>query len=91
MAIEQDVGRLNVAVNQTNLMTGLQGLGDLVDDAHRPSGIQRALGQRAVQVAALNKPHTHRKSTVNLPVVIDRHDMGVSNRAAAWASRRNRR
>ena len=43
--VEQDVGRFDVAVQQTDLVGGVQGLGDPLDDAHRPRRLQRPVGQ----------------------------------------------
>jgi len=34
--VEQNVGRLNVAMQQTHLVGGVQGQGNSLDDAHRP-------------------------------------------------------
>jgi len=45
VAIEQDVGRFDVAVHQPDLVGGVQCLGDPLDDAHRPRGLQRPGGQ----------------------------------------------
>ena len=68
-------------MDQPNLMGSMQGFGDLADDAHRAGGFQRAVGQHGGQVAALDQPHTHKQSAVDLPVVMDRdHMRGVQSR-----------
>ena len=40
---EQDVRRLDVAVQQADLMCGMQRRGDLLNDHHRPGRVQRPL------------------------------------------------
>jgi hypothetical protein len=46
-------------MHQTDLVGGVQRLGDLLDDAHRPRGIDGAVGEHGLQVAALDQPHVH--------------------------------
>lgn len=74
--VEQDVGWLDVAVDQPDVMGGMQGFGDLVDDADRAGGFQRAVGEHRGQVAALDQPHAHEEPAVDLAVVVDRDDVG---------------
>jgi len=64
----------------SDLVGGMQGFGDLVDDAHRAGRFQRPVGLHGLQVAALDQPHTHERSTVDLPIVMDRdHVRGVQS------------
>ena len=88
--VEQNVGGFDIAVQQADLVRGMQREGDLFDDAHRPRRLQRPVGQHGLQVAALDQPHIDVQAAVDFAVVVNRDDMGVFNRAAAWASRRNR-
>jgi hypothetical protein len=59
-------------VDQPDLVGGMQGFGDLFDDAHRAGRFQRPVGEHGLQVAALDQSHTHEQSTVDLPIVMDR-------------------
>ena len=45
VVIEQDVRRFDVAVDEPNLVGGMQSFGDLADDTHRAGGFQRAAGE----------------------------------------------
>ena len=62
-------------MDQPDLVSGMQGPGDVVNDAHCAGGFQRPVGQHGVQIAARDQPHAHEQSTVDLPVVIDRNHM----------------
>lgn len=55
--VDQDVGRLDVAVHQTDLVGGVQRAGYLADEVHRPFWRQRALSQYLSQIATLDKSH----------------------------------
>jgi hypothetical protein len=66
--IEQNVGRLHIAVHQPNLVGRVQRPGDLLDDPHRPAGLERAVDQDGVQVATLDQPIS-RISTNNRPSI----------------------
>jgi len=81
VAVEQDVGGFDVAVQQTNLMGRMQCLSDLVDGAHRPRGIQRPVGQHGLQIATLDQPHIHIETAVDFAIVVNRNHMrGVQPR-----------
>lgn len=68
-------------MDQADAVRGLQRLGDLFNDAHRPPQLQRPVGERAVQIAAFDQPHVHVEATVDLPVIVDRnHVRGVQPR-----------
>ena len=73
------------------LWAACSGSGDLVDDAHRAGGIQRPVGEHSFR----SRPSMSRMSTrVGRRFRRSRWigiTCGLSNRAAAWASRRNRR
>ena len=43
--IEQNVGRLDIAMHEPDVVRGVQRLGHLLEDAHRPLRGQRPLGQ----------------------------------------------
>ncbi len=75
--VEQDVGRFHVTVHQSDLVRGVQRLGYLLDDAHRPLRCQRPVGQHLLEIAALNQAHVHIQPPVDLPVVVDRNDVRV--------------
>jgi hypothetical protein len=75
VAVEQDVGGFDVAVQQTNLMGGVQGQGDPLDDAHRPRRLQRPVGQHGLQIATLDQPHIHVEAAVDFAIVVNRNHM----------------
>ena len=75
--VEEDVGRLEVAVDHAALVGVLDGLGDLAD---QPGGLAR--GQRTVGKAlgeALPLDETHLKVMLALVLanLVDRHDAGM--------------
>ena len=73
--VEQDVGRFDVAVDQPDLVGGMQRLGDLLDDAHRPRRRQRAVGEHACRSRPSISRMSHVQSAVDLAVVVDRDDV----------------
>ena len=75
--VEQDVRRLDVAVQQANLMGGMQCLGDLADDVHRTRGVERPVGQHRLQVTALDQAHVDVELTLDFAVVVNRNDVRV--------------
>ena len=73
---DQDVGRLDVAVHQADLMCRMQRRSDLVDDADGTRRVQPAVSDDRVQVLALDQPHRDEESPVDLTEVVDRHYVG---------------
>ena len=77
VGVEQDVGRLDVTVDQADFVGGIQRAGDLLDDPDRACGIQRPVCQYGFQVAALDQAHVHIQLAVDFAVMVDRDDVGV--------------
>jgi hypothetical protein len=55
LAVDQDVRRLDVAVDQVALMRVVQGLGSPADDLRRLRGTRPALPQSVRQIAAFDE------------------------------------
>jgi len=70
---EQDVGRLDVAVDQPLRVRGLQAGRGLRDDIHGPRGVQRAVGQHGLQGRPVDQLHHQvgRMLVRRLAVVVD--------------------
>jgi hypothetical protein len=88
--VEQDVGRLDVTVNQPDLVRSVQCRGDLFYQPDRTPGRERPLGQHRGQVMPLDQTHVHEQPSVDLPIVVDRQNVRVVQlRRSPRASRRN--
>src|SRR5664280_1278310 len=77
-ALDQDVGGLDVAVDDACGVSGIQGGGDLLDDGKRGFGRKvAALTDQGSQVGALDVAHGQIEQTVCLARVVDRDDVWV--------------
>ena len=81
LTAEQDVGRLDVAMDQPRRVRGVQRARDLVDDQRRPQRVQPALGaQQLVQVGAGHPAHHQVQPAVLLACLVDRDDVRMIDR-----------
>ena len=80
-ALDEDVGRLDVAVDEPALVGGVERRGDRVDDSRSVPRFERPLAvQDAAQIGAVDQVHRHEQQPVLLPRVVDRDDVRVSDR-----------
>ncbi len=78
VAIEQDVARLDVAMDEPAPVGGVERVGDLLEDGNGPSRIQRALAaQKLLQVPARDEAHHDEQPGVLLARLVDRDHVGV--------------
>lgn len=70
---DQDVGRLDVPVDQPGRVRGIQSVGDLLDDRHGEVGAERLvrLLEDRAEVAALDETHVEIEPAVDLPEAVD--------------------
>jgi hypothetical protein len=79
---EQDVRRLDVAVDEIAPVRRGQRARDLADDRRRAIDVELLLGpQQRAQVAPLDVTHRHVEQPVSLPGVVDRDHVRVVDRA----------
>ena len=64
-------------MHQSGLVRTVQGRSNLLDDEHGATRLQRPRVQQGLQVHAVDQPHRDIEATVDLPDVVDRHDMGI--------------
>jgi hypothetical protein len=77
-AVEQDVARLDVAVDEIMFVRGLERIGDLRADARGAAGFERTLSlEERTEVGTLDEAHRQVESAVFLAGGVDRHDVGV--------------
>ena len=77
---EQEVGGLDVAVQQVAAVRVVQRLGHLADDGDRALRGHAPFAQLLVGVAAGHQLHGHPQLTVGLTAGVDRDDVGVIQR-----------
>ena len=76
---EQDVAGFDVAVHQALAVRRAEGLSDLDDDVHGPSGWGRAVGvEHPGGVGALDQTHVEIGTALDLAVVVDGNDVRVA-------------
>jgi hypothetical protein len=74
---QQDVGRLDVAVHQPDLMGAVHCRGDLLDDVDCAVGIEWAGVQEALKFVTGDQPHGDIEPAVDLADVVNRYDVGI--------------
>ena len=78
---EQDVGRLDVAVDEAVAVGGVERPADLRDDVRGPLGPQAPLGaDERAQVGPVDVAHDDEQHAVVLARVVDGEDVGVLDR-----------
>src|SRR5207248_1721256 len=78
LGVEQDVGGLNVAVDQSTLMSMMQGLGRTGDDLDRFLARRSDVLDARAEVDALDELRNDKTESVVRPAeIVDRNDAGV--------------
>jgi hypothetical protein len=81
LAGEQDVARLDVAVDEAAAVRRVERGGDLADDGHRAARLERALAADRVQeVGAVDEAHGDVELAVDLARLVDRDHVRVVDR-----------
>ena len=81
LAVEEDVRRLHVAVDEPASMRRVQGVGDLARDRDRARRLQRALApEERLEVRALDEAHRDEQAIVGLAGLVDRHHVRMVER-----------
>ena len=76
--VEQDVARLDVAVDQPARVGGVERTGDAADDPHRPLGRQRTLARDQLQqIGPVDVAHRQVQRALELARLVHRDDVGV--------------
>ena len=90
---DQDVARLDVAVHQTRVVDGVQGVGHRPQQRAQPLDAEPALApEYGAEVLPVDEPHRQVQHAVRMARVVDRHTtFGCSRPAAIAASRAKRR
>ena len=73
--VEQDVGRLDVAVQHAGRVRGVQCARHLGEDLDRARRGQRPVGQHALEVRPVDEGHVQVRAAVDLAVRVDGHDV----------------
>ena len=78
---EQDVGGLDVAVDEPGIVRGVERVGHMGHDRRRVLRRERpGGGDPLAQIVAVDEPHGDVRPSVALAVVVDRDDVGVLDR-----------
>ncbi len=81
LALDQDVGRLHVAVHEAALVRRVERGRDLPDQHKGANRLEPRLGRDdPCEVVAVDEPHRHVEPTVLLPGVVDRDHVRVLDR-----------
>ena len=75
IVVDQNVGRLDVAVQQSSLVRCLQCPRYVFDVAHRACRRQRTGVQHRLQIGAIDQPHINEQSPADFAVGVNRHHM----------------
>ena len=75
--VQQDIGWLDIAMNHTGTMGGMQRHADLPHDLHHKLDRQWPLLQQTEQAAAAQQAHHQESHTGLAPVIVERDDVGV--------------
>ncbi len=74
---DDDVLRLDVAMDQPASMCGIQCRRDLLDDGYGPARLERTGADEVVQGVATDQAHVDVEVAVDLAPIVDRHDVGL--------------
>jgi hypothetical protein len=77
---DEDVGRLNVPVDQSQRMRGVERVGDVGGDPRHPRQGHRTAINDVTQVRAGHEAHRQVEDAILLAAAVDRHDVGVFER-----------
>ena len=82
---DQDVLRLDVAVDQARLVRGVERLGDRVQDPQRAPGVELARDDHVLQVRPADDAHGQEQAVIRLAGLVDRDDVRVVDRGLQQA------
>ena len=77
---DQDVVRLDVAVDQAGLVRGVERVTRLGEDAQRPADVQLPRDDQVLQVRPPDEPHREEEPVLALARLVDRDDVRVLER-----------
>ena len=90
-AVEQDIRRLHVAVDEPTRMSRVERRGDLSADGDGAGRLERALGSKErSEVGAVHEPHREIQAAVDVARVVDRDTFGCSSDMTSSVSRAKR-
>ena len=75
--VQEDVGGLDVAVEDALVMGVLQGIADLLDDLDRLAGGERGVADEFLEVGAVHELHEEVEQVIPLAEVEDGDDVGM--------------
>ncbi len=78
--VEQDVSRLDVAVDESARVCRVERSGSLLGDPDRTSRLQWAIAKQLLQVGAVDEPHGQVELAVDLAGVVDGDDVRMLER-----------
>ncbi len=78
--VEQDIGRLDVAVDEAARVGGVEGTRNLGEDRDRLRRLERAVPQPLLEVASLDVAHRDEEQLAELAGLVDRDDVRVVDR-----------
>ena len=90
VGVEQDVGRLQVAMDDPRVMSDLNGPSQRDHQLGRSPARLRIARQPIIQRASFQQFQRHEWQRVDLADLVDLHDVGMLSRATASASIRKR-
>ena len=80
LALEQDVLRLDVAMDQPPAVGGVEGACDVREDPQRPLPSGRPVGEQPAEVDPVDELHRHEQAAGFLAGVVHRHEIRMLDR-----------
>ena len=75
--VEQNISRLDIAMNDSALMRVVRGAGEARDDLHRAPQRQRFAPNELIELSAFDELHAVKAGAVVFADIVDRHDPRV--------------
>jgi hypothetical protein len=77
VGLDEDVAGLQVLVDDSGLVRGVQGAGDLVHDAQGRADVERPPAEDVAEGAAVDQAHAHVRQRASRGHLVDGHDPRV--------------